>query len=236
MNPVLLGYMFAAVSSVFSALYVLPKKLSKQKPVTYAMLTGGGYFVISGAGFALLKAFDYIDEPLFFPQLAIACADGVVWTIASVSALTAIDRIGLAKSNQWKSLQGPIGSFLMLLFLSEFLTAKAVFIVAAIILITLAAMMFSTREHDGAPMDKSGIAYALAAALFYGISGALTKYLIKLGRSFRPANMAGAVCFYISGGLYVSQIRNAQARRAEYKKRNRPARDRRNTVFRQREL
>ena len=169
MSTIWLGYVFAVVSSIFSAIYVVPKKLSKQKPITYAMIMGVGYFAASVIGFALLSAFHYIDEPLFFPHAAVACINGVLWTIASVSVLSAIDRIGLAKSNQWKSLQGPIGAFLMMAFLSEFLTTKVTFIVLAIVFIVLAAMMFSTREKNDTPVDKLGILYALVAALFYGI-------------------------------------------------------------------
>jgi glucose uptake protein GlcU len=101
----------------------------------------------------LLKIFNFIDEPLFFPHAIIAFINGVVWTIASVSVLNSIDRIGLAKSNQWKSLQGPIGALLMMTFLSEFLTTKVAFIILAVVFITLAAMMFSTRENDAAHVD-----------------------------------------------------------------------------------
>ena len=184
MNTVWVGYIFAIISSIFSAIYVVPKKLSKQKPITYAMIMGVGYFLVAAAGFALLKAFNYINEPLVFARAWVACLNGVVWTVASVSILIAIDRIGLAKSNQWKSLQGPVGAFLMLVFLSEFLTAKVIFIILAIVLITLAAMMFSTREKNDAPVDKSGIAYALISAVFYGISALLNKFLTNDGILF----------------------------------------------------
>jgi glucose uptake protein GlcU len=179
-----MGYVFAVISSIFSALYVVPKKLSRQKPITYAMMMGAGYFIASAVGFAVLKTFHYIDEPLFFPHAIVACINGVVWTIASVSVLSSIDRIGLAKSNQWKSLQGPIGALLMMTFLSEFLTTKVIFIVLAIVTITLAAMMFSTREKDSARVDKMGIVYALVAALFYGLSAFLSKFLTNEGTRF----------------------------------------------------
>ncbi len=184
MSTIYLGYVFAIISSIFSAIYVVPKKLSKQKPITYAMLMGAGYFVASIIGFAVLRTFKYIDEPLFFPHSFIAAINGIVWTIASVSVLCSIDRIGLAKSNQWKSLQGPLGAILMMMFLSEFLTTKVIFVILAMIFITFAAIMYSTREKNSAPIDKLGIVYALVAALFYGISALLSKILSNEGSRF----------------------------------------------------
>ena len=148
------------------------------------MIMGAGFFLVSSVGFAVLKALDCINEPLFFPHAYIACINGIVWTIASVCVLISIDRIGLAKSNQWKSLQGPIGAFLILIFFSEFLTANAVFIILAMVFMTLAAMMFSTREKNDALVDKSGIVYALIAAFFYGISALLWKFLTNEGVFF----------------------------------------------------
>ena len=184
MSVVWLGYVFAIVSSLFSAIYVIPKKLSGQKPITYAMIMGIGYFVASTAGFLFLKTFKYIEEPLFFHHVWLACLNGIVWMIASVSVLSSIDRIGLAKSNQWKGLQGPIGAFLMLAFLSEFLTAKVVFIILAIVFITFAAMMFSIRGKNDASINRSGIVYALISALFFGVSALIWKILTNEGIFF----------------------------------------------------
>jgi glucose uptake protein GlcU len=131
-----------------------------------------------------MKSLRLIDEPLFFPQAAIACMNGVLWTIASIAVLSAIDRMGLARSNQWKSLQGPISSALMLTFFSEFLTLKVVFIALAVVFITLAAMMFSTKEKDAASVDTRGILYALTAAVFYGLYTFTKKYLTDVSTLF----------------------------------------------------
>jgi len=201
-----LGYIFAIVSSLFSAIYVVPKKLSKQKPTTYAMIMGAGFFIASSVGFAVLKAFSIIDEPLFFPHAVVACANGVIFTIASISVLISIDKIGLAKSNQWKSLQGPIGAFLILACFAEFLTANIIFIILAIVFITLAALMFSTKDENNATIDKSGIVYSLIAALFYGISALLWKYLTDEGIFFAQ-QVYQSLFVFISAATYVL-IRN----------------------------
>ena len=197
-----LGYTFAIISSMFSAIYVVPKKLSKQKPATYAMIMGAGFFLASSIGYALLKSLNYIDEPLFFPHAIVACVNGVIWTIASVSVLISIDKIGLAKANQWKSLQGPIGAFLILAYFAEFLTANTIFIVLAILFISLAATMFSTKDNNDAPVDKSGIAYALIAAVFYGISAVLWKFLTDEGIYFAQ-QVYQSLFVFISASVYV---------------------------------
>ena len=46
MNTVVLGYIFAILSSIFSALYVIPKKITKQKPIVYVMFMGIGFFIL----------------------------------------------------------------------------------------------------------------------------------------------------------------------------------------------
>lgn len=201
MNTVWLGYIFAIISSIFSAIYVVPKKLSNRKPATYAMMMGIGYFAASTIGFVLLKALHFIDEPVCSPNMIIACINGIIWTIASVAVLSSIDRIGLAKSNQWKSLQGPIGAFLMLAFFSEFLTTKVIFIILAIVFMTFAAILFSTREKDTDAVDKAGILYALLAAVFYGIYLVIKKYLAHEGTLFAQ-QLYTSLFVFISSAAY----------------------------------
>lgn len=84
MSTIWLGYTFAIISSIFSAIYVVPKKHSKQKPATYAMIMGIGYFAVSIIRLALLKALKCIDEPLFFPYIIVACINGIVWTVVNL--------------------------------------------------------------------------------------------------------------------------------------------------------
>jgi uncharacterized membrane protein len=72
----------------------------------------------------------------------------------------------------------------MMTFLAEFLTTKVFLILLAIVFLTLAAMLFSTREKNNAPVDKLGIVYALIAAVFYGISSYLSKCLTNAGTLF----------------------------------------------------
>ena len=203
MNTILLGYLFGITSSIFSAIYVIPKKLSNQKPIVYALIMGGGYFSASVIGYIILRISGFIAEPLFLPffPTVLSCLNGVLWLVASVSVLISIDKIGLAKSNQWKSLQGPVGAFLILTLLSEFLAVKLVYLFLAIILITLAAIMFSTRETDNKKTDKAGIIYAFIAAIFFGIYAFIKKILTDEGILFTQ-QIYTAIFVVISAAIF----------------------------------
>ena len=181
MNTVVLGYIFAILSSIFSALYVIPKKITKQKPIVYVMFMGIGFFIMSVLGYVFQKAVYNIEESILNPNLIFACIGGIVFTIASTFVLTAIDKIGLAKANQWKSLQGPIGTFLILVLLSEFLTTKILFIVLAAIFLCTSAILFTVKDENSKEIDKKGIIYALLAALFFGIFALIQKHLTNKG-------------------------------------------------------
>ena len=89
----------------------------------------------------------------------------------------------------------------MLVFFSEFLTTKVTFIFLAIALMTLAALLFSTRESDTKPLEKTGILHALVAALFYGISSLLSKSLSDDGVVFAQ-QIYQSLFVIISSALY----------------------------------
>jgi len=181
LNDMLSGYLFAIVSSLFSAIYVIPKKISKQKPIVYVMFMGVGFFITSTIGYIILNINSHIEENLLNPYLLFACLGGVVYTIASTFVLSSIDKIGLAKANQWKSLQGPIGTFLILILLSEVKNTKVVFIILAAIFLASSAILFTVKDKENIKNNKKGIIYALLAAIFFGIFALIQKYLTNKG-------------------------------------------------------
>ena len=123
-----MGYLFAIVSSLFFTAYVVPKKLSKQTPIKYSMFMGLGFFIVSLIMFCLNKTLYYNPkETLLNPILLLSGFGGALWLLGSVFFLTAIDKIGLSRSNQWKNLQGPIGAILTLIFLSEFMQIRIIY-------------------------------------------------------------------------------------------------------------
>ena len=195
-----MGYLFAIVSSLFFTAYVVPKKLSKQTPIKYSMFMGLGFFIVSLIMFCLNKMLYYNPkETLLNPVLLLSGFGGVLWLLGSVFFLTAIDKIGLSRSNQWKNLQGPIGAILTLIFLSEFMQTKIIYIILAIVSILMSAMLFTIKNNKEKIVDKKGIIYAILSALFFGINALIQKYATNNGLIYSQQ-------VYFSGLVFVSSI------------------------------
>lgn len=195
-----IGYVFALISSIFFTGYVIPKKISKQTPIKYSLFMGLGFFIISIIMFVINKIIvDNAKETLLSPVLILSGLGGVLWLIGSILFLTAIDKIGLSRSNQWKNLQGPIGALLTLTFLSEFLETKVVYIVLAIISILISAMLFTVKNEEEKIVDKKGIIYAILSALFFGINALIQKYATNHGLVY-------AQQVYFSGLVFISAL------------------------------
>jgi len=195
-----MGYLFAIISSLFFTAYVVPKKLSKQTPIRYSMFMGLGFFIVSLIMFCLNKTLYYNPkETLLNPILLLSGFGGALWLLGSVFFLTAIDKIGLSRSNQWKNLQGPIGAILTLIFLSEFMQTKIIYIILAILSILMSAMLFTIRNSKEKIVDKKGIIYAILSALFFGINALIQKYATNNGLIYSQQ-------VYFSGLVFVSSI------------------------------
>lgn len=199
----ILGYVFALISSLFFTLYVIPKKISKQTPIKYSLFMGLGFFIISIIAFVINKLIVINPkEILTNPILLLSGLGGILWLIGSVLFLTAIDKIGLSRSNQWKNLQGPIGAILTLSFLSEFMDTKVIYIILAIIFILFSAMLFTIRRKDEKVIDKKGIIYAILSAIFFGINALIQKFATNNGLVY--AQQVYFSCFvFISALIYI---------------------------------
>ena len=111
-----LGYMFPIISSLFFTIYILPRKFSKQKPIYYTMFVGLGFSIVSIIMYIGNQMLGSSKEALWHPILLVSAFAGFSWMLGQLLLVTAIDKIGLSRSNQWKNLQGPIGSILILIF------------------------------------------------------------------------------------------------------------------------
>ena len=193
-----MGYLFAIISSLFFTFYVVPKKISKQTPTKYSLFMGLGFFIISIIMYIINKIFVYNpQETLLNPILILSGIGGILWLVGSVFFLTAIDKIGLSRSNQWKNLQGPIGAILTLVFLSEFIQTKVIYIILAIIFILISAMLFTIKNKDEKIIDKKGIIYAILSALFFGTNALIQKYATNNGLVYSQQ-------VYFSGLVFIS--------------------------------
>lgn len=193
-----MGYLFAIISSLFFTFYVIPKKISKQTPIKYSLFMGLGFFIISIIMYTINKIFIYNpQETLLNPILILSGTGGILWLIGSIFFLTAIDKIGLSRSNQWKNLQGPIGAVLTLIFLSEFMQTKVIYIILAVIFILISAMLFTIKNKNEEIVDKKGIIYAILSALFFGVNALIQKNATNNGLVYSQQ-------VYFSGLIFIS--------------------------------
>jgi glucose uptake protein GlcU len=177
MGNIVFGYVLSFLSSMLFTLYIIPKKLSKQKPIYFTMFMGLGFSIVSILMYIIFKLTTTTTETLANPILWWSALAGLLWLVGSTLYVTSIDKIGLSRSNQWKNLQGPIGSILILLFLSEFLFTNVLLIVLAIVLIFISAVLFTIKKDNEIIIDKKGILYAVTAALFFGTNALIRKYV-----------------------------------------------------------
>ena len=198
-----MGYIFAIISSLFFTAYIIPKKISKQSPLKYSLFMGLGFFIISIIGYLINKILiPNTQETLLNPILLLSALGGILWLVGSIFFLTAIDKIGLSRSNQWKNLQGPIGAMLTLIFLSEFMQTKVIYILLAIVFILISAMIFKIKNEQEKVVDKKGIIYAILSAMFFGTNALIQKYVTNNGLIYsQQVYFSGLVC--ISAFTYI---------------------------------
>ncbi|MDB5178389.1 MAG: hypothetical protein JWN01_332 [Patescibacteria group bacterium] len=172
----MIGYVLAVVSSIFFSLYVIPRKLTKLRPLYFSMLMGLGFFISSVMLYAFQPVLHF--QETWSVQLWWSVLAGIIWAIGFVAFVKSIDAIGLARSNQWKNLQGPVAVILSLIILGEYASTNPVFALFAGVAVFLSAVCFtisSSREERKANLN--GIYLATISGLAFGIVTVINKYV-----------------------------------------------------------
>jgi glucose uptake protein GlcU len=172
----MLGIIFAAISSVFFGLYIIPRKLSKLPAIQFSTLMALG-FSVGSALLYLLVMFFQKNETLKDADLWYAVFAGILWATALVLLVKSIDVIGLARSNQWKNLQGPIGVILALVVLNEYISVNVYFATGSGLAIFASALLFSIRSEDSVKVDRMGILLAVMSGVLFGTVSLINKYV-----------------------------------------------------------
>lgn len=172
-----MGYLYAILSSLFFAFYALPKKKAKIKPYIYVLFMGVSCLILAVTLFLMFGK----NEKVFDKWLLLSMVGGAVWFVASVLFFNSVDKIGVARSSEFKSLQGPIGSILMLTILSEYASLNIFLLLIAIVFIFLAALTLVIKEDNGTKIKLKNILLAVLAALFYAITGFVRKVVTLQG-------------------------------------------------------
>lgn len=172
-----MGYIYALLSSLFFTLYALPKKKAKLSSYYYVFFMGTSCFVIS-----IIFYFVFGKKELMFNNwLLLSFLGGIIWFIASSLFFYSVDKMGVAMASEFKSLQGPIGSILILTILSEFTSLNIYLLILAIIFIFLAAIMLVINEDEKKATKPKNILIILLSAFLYGINGFLRKVVTLKG-------------------------------------------------------
>ena len=183
----LLGFIFAIIVSVLFAIYAVPRKFSSQNVLLYTMWMGVAYFVGTLLVIAVMWGFGFAEvEDMRSPWHWVTVARGLVWVFGMAAYNLAIDRIGLVRFNQWKNFQGPIGSLLLLFFLAEVVGIKALWLVLGMVVMFISAVLFTIKDDSDSKKKNTfqGVAFALFAAVCFGVSILLLKIVTDQGFVF----------------------------------------------------
>jgi glucose uptake protein GlcU len=173
-----MGYVFAIISSIFIATYVVPRKFTKNDPIHFGLMMGFGFFISSTILYLIEVFLFQVNQTVFDPLLILSALSGVIWAFSLICLVKAIDRIGLAKSNQWKNLQGPIAAFLNLVILSEYLSTNSLLVLFAAVFIFLSAVQFTISESIHKMIHtKKGVVFALSSAVGFSLTVVLNKFV-----------------------------------------------------------
>lgn len=179
-----MGYIYSLLSSILFTIYIIPKKLSKQKTHVYTLFMGVGDFVTASVFWLAGFLFFNVNESFFSPWLLLSCLSGVLWFFASLLFLTGVDKIGLSRASQFKNLQGPIGSVLILFVFSEFVQIGVFYILLSIFLIFFSAILFTINEEGSSKVDLNGVLLAVLSAILFGVNAFIKKAVIMQGFVF----------------------------------------------------
>lgn len=193
-------YLSAIISSLFFALYILPRKFSKILVVIYTFLVGVWFFTVS------------FFWNILFPQnytgslyILLSLLEGIIWSFWILLFNIGIDKVGIISSNQWKNLQWIIGVLLLLIFLGEYREVSPLLVVFSGIFLFLSALFFSPQRKDNLWRIDKNITYPLLSAFCFWTASLLNK-IISDGYGVLNQQLFWSLWILLSfGGIVVSK-------------------------------
>jgi glucose uptake protein GlcU len=142
------------------------------------MWMGIAYFVGTVILIAILWGLR-IEEPedLLNPWHLLTVLRGFIWLLGMAASNLAIDKIGLTRFNQWKNVQGPVGSLLILFVLADVVGIKILWLVLGMAVMFASALMFqitTDTEKENLTASKKNAKTGIALALFCGVCFGVT--------------------------------------------------------------
>jgi len=189
----ILGFVFSFMVSVLFAVYAVPRKYSKQNVILYTMWMGIAYFIGTIVLISIIWGFRFEDpENLLNPWHLLTVLRGLIWVLGMAAYNIAIDKIGLTRFNQWKNVQGPVGSLLILFIVADMVMGiKVLWLLLGMTVMFFSALLFQIKTeaelgkqnvNDGLIVPegispKKNTRIGIASALFSGICFGFTALL-----------------------------------------------------------
>ncbi len=193
------GYGFALLTSIGMSLYITPKKLSNHIARVYNVFLAMGFCICCMIYFLVTSSISSLQNV----YLLFSCLTGVIWTIGGICFATAIDKNGLSRSGQWKNLQGPSGAIISFIFLGEAAKTNVWFVILAAILLFASAIMFTIKNKEGKKVSKSGVAFAIASGVIFGLTSTIQKYVSTHVPTMPPQQLCFSLSIFITATIYV---------------------------------
>jgi len=195
----MLGFMFSLVVSVLFAVYAVPRKYSKQNVILYTMWMGIAYFAGTVVLISIVWGFGFEEpENLLNPWHLLTVLRGFIWVLGMAAYNKAIDKIGLTRFNQWKNIQGPVGSLLILFVIADMVVGiKVLLLLLGMTVMFCSALLFQCKTdaelgkqqiQDGLTVPAGisakkntilGIVFALCSGVCFGVSALLNSIVTR---------------------------------------------------------
>ena len=181
----MLGFIFALIVSVLFAVYAMPRKhAGATNVILYTMWMGIAYFVCTIILISIVWGLGLESpENLLSPYHLLTVLRGLIWVLGMATYNIAIDKIGLTRFNQWKNIQGPVGSLLILFFIVPALGLtisgiQLLYLTLGIIVMFASALLFQIKTNtEHAPQNTKNTRLGIICALFCGVCFGITATL-----------------------------------------------------------
>ena len=177
----IIGYILSIMTSIFFSIYVLPKKIVKEKTMYYTIFLTLGFLITSTILYSFFMLSGICKEMVSIPILFILILRGLFWFLSIYVYALAIEKIGIARAVLYQSLKTPFGVILTLFILGEFLTTNLFLIVLATILTFLSAILLTIKKSPNSQINKMGIIYAVISAILLATTNLLQKWVTNQG-------------------------------------------------------
>lgn len=198
----IIGYILSIMTSIFFSIYVLPKKIVKEKTMYYTIFLTLGFLITSTILYSFFMLSGICKEMVSIPILFILILRGLFWFLSIYVYALAIEKIGIARAVLYQSLKTPFGVILTLFILGEFLTTNLFLIVLATILTFLSAILLTIKKSPNSQINKMGIIYAVISAILLATTNLLQKWVTNQGIVYSQ-HIFTAISSVFFAGFYV---------------------------------